>query len=306
MRTTALKIGIWLSILALVMVGFWGCTLSQGEGTLKLNLSDAPIDASNVKGVYITINEIQYNLNGEWRTFEEFNGPKAYNLLELSGDNFTLLGDLTLPAGHYTQIRFMLDIPEYGTNPSNPGCYILYTDDTKDALFVPSGGETGYKATGEFTVPVNGTVEVTADFDIRKSVVKAGASGIYILKPVIRLIVNDEAGKITGTITNNSNYSDIIIFAYEDGTWSATKDDDPADGESRFPNAVTSGAMDTEEKYVLALLAAGTYDLVIAGYTDDTFGEVLGFKSDIVVESGATTRLDIDTSALEYGLQISE
>ena len=57
--------------------------------------------------------------------------------------------------------------------------------------------------------------------------------------------------------------------------------------------------MDTEGKYVLALLAAGTYDLVIAGYNDDTFGEVLGFKADIVVESGTTTNLDIDTSILE-------
>jgi hypothetical protein len=38
-------------------------------------------------------------------------------------------------------------------------------------------------------VPVNGTVVVTADFDVRKAVVVAGSS--YILKPTIKLIVND-------------------------------------------------------------------------------------------------------------------
>jgi hypothetical protein len=38
-------------------------------------------------------------------------------------------------------------------------------------------------------VPVNGTVVVTADFDVRKAVVLAGSS--YILKPTIKLIVND-------------------------------------------------------------------------------------------------------------------
>lgn len=305
MRRRALKIGFWFTILALAIVVFWGCTLSKGEGTLKLNLSDAPIDATNVDGVYIKINEIQYNLNGEWVKFDDFVGPKSYNLLELRGDNFALLGDLNLPAGHYTQIRFMLDIPEYGTNPSNPGCYISYKDGSQEALFVPSGGETGYKATGEFTVPVNGTVEITADFDIRKAVVKAGVSGIYILKPVIRLIVNNEAGNITGSITNNSGYSNIIIFAYEDETWRDTEDDQPADGESRFPNAITSSAIDPddpENQYFLALLKAGTYDLVIAGYNDDTFGEVLGFKANIVVESGKTTNLDIDTSSLDSSL----
>jgi hypothetical protein len=159
-----------------------------GTGTLKLYLSDAPLDAENVTGVYITINEIQYHVDGQWITCEEFEGPKTYNLLELTGGNITLLGEFTLPAGDYTQIRFMLDIPEKGSHPANPGCYIEFADKSTEPLFVPSGGETGYKAIGYFEVPVNGTVEVTADFDVRKAVVVANSS--YILKPTIKLIVN--------------------------------------------------------------------------------------------------------------------
>jgi hypothetical protein len=38
-------------------------------------------------------------------------------------------------------------------------------------------------------VPVNGTVVVTADFDVRKAVVIANSR--YILEPTIKLIVND-------------------------------------------------------------------------------------------------------------------
>ena len=164
-----------------------------GTGTLKLYLCDAPLDAENVTGVYITINEIQYHLiqyhlDGQWITCEEFKGPQTYNLLELTGGNSALLGELTLPAGDYTQIRFMLDIPEKGSSPANPGCYIEFADNSTEPLFVPSGGDTGYKAIGHFEVPVNGTVEVTADFDVRKAVVVAGSS--YILKPTIKLIVN--------------------------------------------------------------------------------------------------------------------
>jgi hypothetical protein len=58
---------------------------------------------------------------------------------------------------YYTQIRFMLDIPEEGSHKANPGCYVKFADNSTEPLFVPSGGETGYKAVGEFTVPDNGT-----------------------------------------------------------------------------------------------------------------------------------------------------
>ena len=158
-----------------------------GTGTLKLYLSDAPLDAENVTGVYITINDIQYHLDGQWTTCEEFEGPQTYNLLELTGGNSALLGNFTLPAGDYSQIRFMLDIPEKGSHKTNPGCYIKFADNSTEPLFAPSGGETGYKAIGRFGVAANGTVEVTADFDVHKAVVVAGSS--YILKPTIKLTV---------------------------------------------------------------------------------------------------------------------
>jgi len=297
--TRFLLAGIILAVLAASGVG---CeTLEQETGALELYLSDAPIDANNVTGVYITIDEIQYHRDGQWITCEEFDGPKTYNLLELSEGNSALLGELMLPAGHYTQIRFMLDIPEMGSPPSSPGCYIEFAGNSTEPLFVPSGGETGYKAIGRFTVSINGTVEVTADFDVRKAVIEAGSR--YVLKPAIRLIVNDQAGSIRGGITNSSGYTDIIVFAYEDGTWAAAEADDPVGEESRFPSAITSGKMCEEGCYVLALLAAGTYDLVVTGYNGAAFGEILGFMSDVVVVSGPTpTIVDIDTDDLENSL----
>ena len=271
-------------------------------GTLSLYLSDAPIDAASVQGVYITINDIQYNLQGQWETFEDFEGPQTYNLLELTGGNFSLLGNLTLPSGQYNQIRFMLDIPEQGSLPTNPGCYIEFDDDSTEPLFIPSGGESGYKATGAFQVPVNGTVAITADFDVRKAVTVAGNSGRYILRPTIRLTVNDEAGKIGGSISDFSSYTNIVVLAYEDATWTDSEDDDPSGEESRFPTAVTSDTMNEEGEYLLAFLSAGTYDLVVAGVNGDEFGEVLGFVSDVIVESKKKTVQNIDTSSLEASL----
>jgi hypothetical protein len=156
-----------------------------GTGTLRLYLCDAPPEAPNITGVYITISAVQYHTNGQWATAEGFAGPQTYNLLELTGGNFALLGDLTLPVGNYTQIRFMLDIPEKGSHPANPGCYVEFGDNSTEPLFAPSGGETGYKATGKFEVTDNGTVVVTADFEVDKALVMAGSS--YVLKPTIKL-----------------------------------------------------------------------------------------------------------------------
>jgi len=271
-----------------------------GTGTLDLYLSDAPIDAENVTGVYISIDEIQYHINDVWTTCEGFEGPKTYNLLELTDGNSALLGALVLPGGHYNQMRFMFDAPEMGHDRSNPGCYIQFADNSTEPLFVPSGNTTGYKAVGEFTVPVNGTVEVTADFDVRRSVHLAASD--YILWPTIRLIVDNEAGRISGLITNNSTYTDIIVFAYEDGTWVDTEDDEPVYPAARFPNAVNSGKTCEDGHYTIPLLAAGTYDLAVAGYNGADFGEVLGFIPDVVVESDKTTHQDIDATALEASL----
>ncbi len=291
------------AVIILAMLAASGLSCGEapgtGTGTLELYLTDAPIDAENVTGVYITINEIQYHVDEQWIICEEFEGPKTYNLLELTGGNSSLLGELVLPGGHFNQIRFMLDIPEMGPPSANPGCYIEFADNSTEPLFVPSGGETGYKAIGPFRVSVNGSVVVTADFDVRKAVVAADS---YILKPTIRLVVNNQAGSIRGSITNSSNYTDIIVFAYENGTWSETEDDDPVYPESRFPNAINSGKMDEEGDYKLALLTAGNYDLAVAGYDGADFEEVLGFISNVEVESKQTTIQNIDTDTLEASL----
>jgi hypothetical protein len=166
-------------------------------------------------------------------------------------------------------------------------------------LFVPSGGKSGYKATGAFRVPSNGTVELTADFDVRKSVVKAGNSGRYILKPTIRLITNNEAGAIAGGVTNMpADSSDVTIYAYEDDKYSDEEAAEPADEENRFPNAVTSDMVCDTNHYRLSYLAPMTYDLVVVNHKNGEFVEVLGIVQDVAVESRKTTSQPIDISDL--------
>ncbi|MFH2113245.1 MAG: DUF4382 domain-containing protein [Spirochaetota bacterium] len=284
-----------------------GCQLFVKDGSVSLSLTDAPADAQNVDGVWITINQIQYHSGGSWITVAGFE-PEAYNLLDLTGGVTAPLADFTLPAGKVTQIRFILDVPTQGSGtPTNPGCWISFTDGTADApLFIPSGGQTGVKLTGEFDVPINGSVNIVADFDARKSVVLAGDN--YILKPTIRLIVEDQAGKIAGTVTGLEAGYMYTVYAYEAGSWADSETSEDASG-IRFPGAVTSfiladtdanGIADTSEGnpgYVLAFLAAGDYQ-VIAARTDTT-GTIETVVADTVtVSAKGNETLALDVTSL--------
>src|SRR6056297_145766 len=297
---------ILLSVFA-IFLAFTACeedNETTDKGTLSLALTDAPIDNESVTGVYITINGLQYHKqNNSWETFDGYE-PREVNLLNLTDGETMPLGDFEMEAGQYNQLRFMLDAPTYGEGAqSNPGCYITFDDGSEEDLFVPSGAQTGYKATGAFRVPSNGEVRLTADFDVRKSVVNAKNSGMYILKPTIRLVVDNEAGKIAGNVTNiTDTTSDYNIYAYEDGTYdvSETEVADTVEEyeENLFPNAVTSDMLGEENGYQLNWLAPMFYDLVVAKYIDGEFQEVIGKVEDVEVESKKTTNQVIDLSSL--------
>ena len=288
-------------VIILPFIFFTACEKDDAnKGTLNLSVTDAPIDSDGITSVFITVLEVRYHTEGnDWVVFENFDGPKKFDLLELTRGESEMLGSFEMEAGQHTQLRFMLDAPIFDMGPvSNPGCYLEFEDGTTQDLFVPSGFETGYKAVGAFRVPVNGSVNVTADFDVRKSVVKAGDSGKYLLKPTIRLIVDDQAGQIAGSVSNIPEGSVAVIYAYEDGTYSEAEADDPADEEARFPNAVTSDLVDEAGEYHLAYLAPGNYDLIVVERINGDFTEVLGIVEDVIVESNKTTNKQIDIENL--------
>ena len=295
---------IFLTAAIILPFLFASCSEDDNEtrnGTLKLSLTDAPLDSEGITGVHITVSEVQYHIqDNEWKTFEDFDGPQSYNLLDLTRGESNMLGQFELSPGTYTQLRFMLDAPERGQgSPSNPGCYLEFEDGSEQSLFVPSGSQSGYKATGQFTVPVNGTVSVTADFDARKSVVKAGASGKYILKPTIRLVVDNQAGSIYGTVTNAPADTSVVVYTYETGSYNEEEAADPVEEEAiRFPNAISSDMVDEEYDYKLAYLAPGSYDLIVVGTVEGEFASVLGTVEAVEVTSENETIADINIDEL--------
>lgn len=271
--------GIVKMVAALLLGGslLFACGNDEsGNGTLSLSITDAPTDAENVTGVHVGITGVEYRVDGSsWQPFEGFGDPYTVNLLDLTDGKTALLGDFSVEAGNYDGLRFLIDASENGGAVNNAATYIEFADGSTQPLFVPSGSQSGYKAIGNFSVPVNGSVFITADFDVRKSVVEAGASGKWILKPTIRLVVNDQAGTIKGNLANVVENRNYVVFTYEQGAYSETEAAEPAEGEARFPSSVSSAKVHADGSFTLPFLAAGNYQLVVASYIDGNFQEVV-------------------------------
>ncbi len=165
-------------------------------------------------------------------------------------------------------------------------------------LFVPSGAQTGYKAVGGLTVPADGSVSATADFDVRKAVVDAGS--YYKLKPTIRLLTDGTTGRIAGAITNLIAGDHIVVHAYEAGDYDAAEEL-PRFNENDFPGTVSSSnSVDTDGgQYVIAHLPDDIlYDLIVVSYDTEGLPTFLGSVTGVAVQAGASTTVDIDLAAL--------
>lgn len=272
----------------------------DGEGKASFYITDAPVDAENVSAVVISIIGVEAKGPDGWKTIKEFEEPVELDLLSYQNGEAYLLTEEVIEAGVYNEVRLKLNIQEQTDGQvQNPGCYIEFADGAKEPLFVPGGGQSGYKAKGEFALPADGVVAVTLDFDVRKAVVKAGQSGKYILKPTIRLVANEEAGMIEGEFAEADTYEKVIVFAYADGTFEESEMNDPADGEVRFSNAVTSGVVADDNSFTLAFMSAGKYDLYFAYYDENgEFMNLIGSYEDVSVEAGAKVSLQLELDLL--------
>ena len=164
-------------------------------GTANFALTDAPVCA-DFQSVVVTVDAIQLIGAGGTSSLT-LPQPRQVNLTNLVNGASLSLGNITVPAGTYQQLRLILAANQ--GNGSNPANYVLLSgSSTPQALKTPSAQQSGYKINGQFTVTANGQVNLTVDFNACRSVVVAGNSGQYLLKPVLNLIDDDESGSISG------------------------------------------------------------------------------------------------------------
>lgn len=176
------------SVLAALVAGCGGGGGgASAPGTLGVSLTDAP--ACGFDAVNVTVNKVRVHQSssasendGGW-TDITLNPARKINLLEWNNGGITSLGETPLAAGHYTQLRLVLD-----RNTSNElANSVVPTGGVETALVTPSAVQSGIKLVNEFEVLSGQRVDLLMDFDACKSIVKR-ANGDYALKPVIKVV----------------------------------------------------------------------------------------------------------------------
>ncbi len=236
----------------LLAVSLSGCSTGSDTGTLSLSVTDAPVDGA--VSVVVQFAGVQLlSTSGELLTFT-FETPKTIDLLALQGGNSALLLDkISVPEGDYPVISLTVN-----AEPGVLDSYIELTDGIQHSLWIPNGNETGLVLTQGCSVTANGIADFVIDFDLRKSVFDPEVlGGDYILKPVLRIVDNTEAGSIAGTVdvaltTDTTCTSGNAVYIFEG--LNVTPDDVGGAVEPEATTLVTA-----DNTYKAAFLEPGDY-----------------------------------------------
>lgn len=256
---------IWL-LAALAFLSMAGCNgnsgSSLGSGDLSVSLTDAA--SPDYKAVYISVNQVEVMVSAN----DDDNGwwvidiiDKTINLLDLTGGTLEPLGTRNLPAKSYNQLRLHLaSAPDDQKNLNGDdhpfANYVIETDDTVHELKVPSGYQSGIILVKQFAIETSGLTELILDFDAMKSVVKAGSSGQWLLKPVIQVIDTVTLAGISGSVTDGS--SDIA----QQAAWVSAQTYDAAATDAKDAITTHAGTLtDVIGTYLLRVLD-GDYTLI--------------------------------------------
>jgi Domain of unknown function (DUF4382) len=241
---------IWLVGL-LVTVFVAGCGSDGGgstqPGTMGVSMTDAP--ACGFDAVSVTVSKVRIhqsdtaNENAAGWADITLNPPKKINLLDLK-DALVLetLGETSLAAGHYTQLRLVL-VPNSQSEPLN-NSVVPSTTKIEEPLDTPSAIQTGIKLIHQFDVASGQRVDLLLDFDACKSIVARG-NGTYALKPVIKVVpfaLNSIQGFVHPSLLGNN----VIVSAQQTGNIVR----------ATVPNAQTG-------EFFLARLDPANYDVAI-------------------------------------------
>lgn len=234
----------------------------SAPGTVSVSLTDAP--ACGYEQVNVTVNKVRIHQSdsadensSKWSDIT-LDPPRTINLLNLNDPtrpNLALenLGEASLPAGHYTQLRLVLNentgnqananwIVLEGQNPNNPSNRI--------PLETPSAIRSGIKLINQFTVNSGQRVDLLLDFDACHSIVNTG-SGRYILKPVITVVPYVLNG-IEGFVDTALLTEHLVVTAQLNGEIVR----------ATVPNN-NANIPELRGKFFLAWLEPGNYDVVI-------------------------------------------
>ena len=285
-------IGSMIAVSFLFLGGCGGSSSDQNGdsmGVLILSVSDAPIDAAKV---CIKFDGIQLKKADEDPPIDiDFDDPVVINLLANQGAVSETLVSTEVEAGTYEWVRLKVDAVTGNsagvgdsdfTDPvcadEENGSYLLTDLGELFNIWIPSGDETGLKLIKDIVIPVNSSGNYTAEWDLGMSFVGPPGlgTGEAIMKPVVKLVANNEVGTLNGTVADelvSPNPPDPAVCDTEEGfgpTIYVFDDngivDDPVDGDDGSIEPVATGLVGQDMQgspysYEIGFLLAGNYEV---------------------------------------------
>jgi len=240
------SIGIAASVLALAACGGGSTTpTATTQGTLNLSLTDAP--SCGYDHVNVTIDKVRVNQSSTAADTDSgwseivLNPPMRVDLQTLTNGVLATLGQTPLPAGHYTQMRLVLADNTSSTPLANS---VVPTGGSEVALTTPSAQQSGVKMNVDITIAANQIADFVLDFNACRSIVSAGNSGKYLLKPVVAVTPNFISG-VAGYVDPTLAAPGTVISVQQAGA------------------VIKATAPDSTGKFLLQPVAPGTYDFVV-------------------------------------------
>ncbi|WP_286756360.1 DUF4382 domain-containing protein [Roseivirga sp. UBA838] len=249
----------------------------SGTGSASFEATDAAVDAENISGVYLSVDELQVIANGKVKNTITFEEPETFDLMAYQNGQTKFLGQTDLDAGSYDEVRLILN--------STSQAWVEFTDNTTKQISVPSGSTSGYKIFGDFEVLANGLSEIVLDVDLRKALVKEG-NGDFKLRPTARLVSKANAGSIQGKVDMDDmqDADKVVVYAYLEGTYNEAEQNEPAEGRTRFEGSINSAVATATGNFTLAFMPEGKYELIVAKYKENQLNNEVEFESSTKVE----------------------
>jgi hypothetical protein len=226
---------------------------------LQVRLMDSPGD---YEAVYIDVKDVQINVTGDtvngWQSLPGVNAG-VYDLLRLVNGKDTILANAEIPSGRLHQLRLILGTENYVKIEGTSQQIKLQT---------PSAQQSGLKINIQMDVQNGILYTISLDFDAARSINKTG-NNKYMLKPVIRAILNAVGGSIKGVVIPKTFQSAIYAVQGID--------------------TVASTFTDTNGGYLIKGLPAGTYS-VFYRPGDNTYKDSL--RNNISVLFNVVTKID--------------
>jgi hypothetical protein len=222
-----------------------------------LKLVDDPGDYLEVN---VEIIDVQYNSTDSeegWKSFTPITGyPINVDLTDLVAGNSLLLADQIIPAGMLKQIRLVL---------SENNTLVIEGDAEPIPLDTPSALQSGLKLNLNTELEAGFSYTFILDWIVQESVVESGISGMYNLKPVIRVNAEVNSGSISGNVFETIESAqtpkpNVTVEVYDESDV-----------------FVTDTQTDDIGNFMIQGLGAGTYKLKIAqdGYQDYESGDII-------------------------------